>query len=146
MQSIQSSNYISQAKAAKHNQQLPSVTPASVVRQSDKPQSSNSMSVHEPKPESHKAASRGPQQASLSVPNIQRKRNAQGRLCNENDMQAASGTSPHGTSLQALKKVHTSQPQSDKGEHYTISGHTLQAEEAVIAHCWNEQGRQRSGC
>ena len=133
--SIQPSNHILQAKAAKHSHQLPSVTPAAVVRQSDKPQSSSFISVHGSQPEQHKAASRGPQQTGLSVPNIQRKRNAQGRLRDENDLQAAPGTPPHGTSLQALKKVHSSQPQSDKGEHYTIPRHILQADKGIIAHC-----------
>ena len=69
--------------------------PATVVKQSNNPQTHN-----------YKAASRGPQQPILSVPNIQRKRNAQGQLRNENDLQAAPAMTSGGTPLLALENVH----------------------------------------
>lgn len=101
MQSIQPSNHTLESTAAKHNSQLlstarhnhqlPSVMPATIVTQSDKPQSSNYMGVHGSLPEQH---TRVLQQPSLSVPNIQRKRNAQSQLRMENNLQAAPGTTP----------------------------------------------------
>lgn len=103
LQSVQPSNHTSHAKAARQQHQLPSV----MVKQSDNPQTSSSTSMQNSQPQQHKAASRGPHQPSLSVPNIQRKRNAQGQLRNENDLQAAPGMTPGGTSLPAHENFHS---------------------------------------
>ena len=106
LQSIQPSNHILEAKAAKRKHQLPSVMPAPVVKQPQNPQCTNYTSLHRSQPD-HNKASQCHQPLVLRAPSIERKRNAQGRLKNEKDLQAASGTAPQGVPLQAAQGLHS---------------------------------------
>ncbi|KAL3148591.1 hypothetical protein ABBQ38_014021 [Trebouxia sp. C0009 RCD-2024] len=91
LQSIQPTNNTSQVKAAERKHQLLSVLPAPLAQQSENTASSDARSVPASGPEQHQAASRCQPTPLLPPPSIERKRDAQGRLRSENDLQATSG-------------------------------------------------------
>ncbi|KAL3137273.1 hypothetical protein ABBQ32_006818 [Trebouxia sp. C0010 RCD-2024] len=91
LQSIQPINHTPQVKAAKHKHQLPSVLPASLAKQSENTASSDYRSAPTSGPEQHGVASRCQPTSLLPAPSIERKRDAQGRLRSESDLQATSG-------------------------------------------------------